>query len=66
MALLKFGFQRKRDLTPWRAWSAIPTIFVAFVLLSGAESREWIVAGGCLAFGAIVYAVWKRTRAPTA
>jgi amino acid transporter len=62
MALLKFGFQRKRDLTPWRAWSAVPTIFVALVLISGADSREWFVAGGCLVFGAIVYAFWKRNR----
>jgi amino acid transporter len=54
LALLKFG----------KAWSAIPTIIVALVLVSGAEPKEWAVAAGSIVLSCVIFfAVRKRIAA---
>jgi amino acid transporter len=51
LALLRFGITKQRNLQLRDAWSAIPTILVAFALLSGANIKEWAIAGLCAATG---------------
>lgn len=55
LALAKFAYRRERGLTPLRAWSALPTAIVALALIAGAQQREWAVASGCAAMGALIY-----------
>lgn len=55
VALGKFAMKRERGLSPRNAWSAIPTIIVALVLVSGAERAEWAVAAGSIVLSCIIY-----------
>ncbi len=55
LALLKFGLRHEHDLRPRDAWSAIPTILVALVLVSGAERGEWAVAAGSIVLSCVIY-----------
>jgi hypothetical protein len=59
VVLAKFGLERQRDLTPLRAWSAVPTAIVAIALISGAQAREWAVAAGTCALGAALFVAQK-------
>ncbi|HEY1960735.1 MAG TPA: APC family permease [Polyangiaceae bacterium] len=60
LALLKFGIRRERNLSPRDAWSAVPTIAVALVLVSGAERNEWAVAAGSIALSCIIFFVARK------
>ena len=60
LALLKFGLRRERNLRPRDAWSAVPTIAVALVLVSGAERNEWAVAAGSIILSCIIYFVVRK------
>jgi amino acid transporter len=55
LALAKFGLKGERGLRPKDAWSALPTVIIALVLVSGAERGEWAVAAGSIVLSAIIY-----------
>ncbi len=59
LALARFALAKQRNLTLRDAWSAIPTVIVAFALLSGATWKEWLIAAGCALTG-VVLRVWHR------
>jgi len=59
LALAKFAFKGERGLSARHAWSAVPTVLVALVLVSGAERKEWAVAGGSVALGCALYFVLR-------
>ncbi len=59
-ALAKFGIMRQRDLRPVHLLAAVPPVVIGVILLRGAESREWIVAGACAFVGAIIYLAFVR------
>jgi amino acid transporter len=65
LALAKFGVKRERGLRPIDAWSAVPTVIVALVLVSGAERKEWAVAGGSILLSAVVYFAMPVSRETT-
>jgi amino acid transporter len=66
LALAKFALRGERGLRRRDAWSAIPTIIVALVLVSGAERGEWAVAAGSIVLSAIIYfAIRTRLAAQT-
>lgn len=51
LALVRFAWKGERNLKLTDAWSAVPTIIVALALLSGANWKEFAIAGGCVAIG---------------
>ncbi len=55
LALAKFAYTGERGLRPRDAWSAVPTVVVALVLVSGAERGEWAVAAGSIVLSALIY-----------
>jgi APA family basic amino acid/polyamine antiporter len=55
LALVKFAVRGERGLRLKDAWSAIPTVVVALVLVSGAEKGEWAVAAGSIVLSAVIY-----------
>ncbi len=55
LALAKFGLKGERGLRPRDAWSALPTVIIALVLVSGAERGEWAVAAGSIVLSALIY-----------
>jgi basic amino acid/polyamine antiporter, APA family len=61
LALIALARRREYGLVPAQAWPAIPTILVTLALVSGAETREALIAGGALALGLLLR--WHHTRA---
>jgi APA family basic amino acid/polyamine antiporter len=55
IALAKFALRGERGLRRKDAWSALPTVVVALVLVSGAERGEWAVAAGSIVLSAVIY-----------
>ena len=55
LALLKFAMKNERNLSLREAWPAIPTVFVALALVSGAEPKEWAVAAGSVALSCVIF-----------
>jgi APA family basic amino acid/polyamine antiporter len=55
LALAKFALKGERGLRRRDAWSALPTVVVALVLVSGAEKGEWAVAAGSIVLSAVIY-----------
>jgi len=59
LALAKFALKGERGLSRRHAWLAAPTVLVALVLVSGAERKEWAVAGGSIALSCVLYFVLR-------
>jgi hypothetical protein len=56
LALIKFALRGgERNLSFREAWPAIPTVFVAIALVSGAEPKEWAVAAGSIALSCVIF-----------
>jgi hypothetical protein len=64
LALAKFALKGERGLRVRDAWSAVPTVVVALVLVSGAERGEWAVAAGSIVLSALIYFAVRKHLAP--
>ncbi len=60
LALIALSRRRERGLVPASAWPAFPTILVTLALVSGAQAREALIAGGALTLGLLLR--WHHTR----
>lgn len=65
LALLRFAIGKQQGLSFRDGWAALPTILVAFALLSGATLQEWKIAGACAATG-IALRFWHQRVSKTA